>query len=106
MFNITNNIMQITRGDSAVFEIEVYDADDKQYTLQEGDLLEFTVKKNTKASEALIHKIGSLIELYPEDTKDLKYGNYVYDVQLTFASGSVDTIITPTAFAILEEVTF
>ena len=106
MFIITDTTIQITRGDSGYFDITLLNADGSTYAMQEGDVLEFTVKKNTKTEEVLIHKTGQNIEILPADTKNLKYGTYTYDVQFTSAVGLVDTVITPSAFIVAEEVTF
>ena len=46
------------------------------------------------------------IKISPDDTKNLDYGQYFYDVQVTMANGDVATVIPPTAFNILEEVNF
>lgn len=101
----------IIRGDSADFTIHLYEVDDKgevigEYNPEPGDTILFTVKKNTKSNDILIQKTGPNIDLVPADTKDLDYGSYKYDVQLTFASGFVDTVVPPTVFKVLEEVTF
>lgn len=45
------------------------------------------------------------INILPEDTESLRFGKYVYDVQLTF-NGAVKTIIKPSTFTIGEEVTY
>ena len=45
-----------------------------------------------------------ILQLDPEDTKDLPFGTYVYDIQLTNSSGEVDTFITKAFFVITEEV--
>ena len=37
-----------------------------------------------------------VLELEPEDTKDLGFGKYAYDIQITFADGTVDTFISDT----------
>ena len=44
------------------------------------------------------------IYLIPDNTKDLKAGNYVYDVQVTLLSGNVHTIIQD-EFVLMEDVT-
>ena len=44
------------------------------------------------------------LTLHPEDTKDLSFGKYVYDIQLTKADGTVDTFITKATIKITEEV--
>lgn len=44
------------------------------------------------------------LRIDPEDTKNLNFGTYVYDVELTTKDGIVDTFITPSSFKITEEV--
>lgn len=83
-----------------------YERIEEEYELQEGDTLLFTLKKNTKTDEIIFQKSGKHVEIEPYDTEDLKYGKYVYDVELTYASGFRDTVILPTEFKITEEVTF
>ena len=106
MFLIEDTSIKITRGDSAEFDITVYDADGNIYELQEGDKVEFTVKENVYAKTALRQKTGTQGQIKPGDTASLSYQNYVYDVQVTLADGTVDTIIPPSTFEILSEVTF
>lgn len=102
---------EIVRGDSADFDIylPIYNDEGEvigEYDLEPGDTLLFTVKKNTKTDDVLIQKSGKHVSILPEDTEGLSYGKYVYDVQLTYSSGFVDTVILPHEFKINEEVTF
>lgn len=106
MFKILDKTIQLTRGDSAEFGIQILDASGNLYELQDGDLVEFTVKDNTYSDKILIHKIGTHISINPEDTKLLSYKKYVYDVQVTLKNGTVNTIIPPSTLEILSEVTF
>ncbi len=106
MFQINNYEITLTRGDSAEFDIELLNADGSSYDIQEFDMIEFTVKKNVYSTNTLIHKVGSRINIEPYDTADMSYGEYVYDVQVTFQDGSVDTVIPPSRFKIMSEVTF
>ncbi len=102
-----NNTLFVTRGDSAVFGLNLTGADGNAYTLADGDKLTFTVKKTTSDKDALITKdVTTDIVLQPSDTNGLEYGRYVYDLQLTRANGDVETIVTPSAFIVGEEVTF
>lgn len=106
MFRIDRNEIILTRGDSVEFDIELLNADGSSYDIQEFDTIEFTVKKNVYSTNTLIHKVGSHINIEPYDTAGMSYGDYVYDVQVTFQDGSVDTVIPPTRFRIMSEVTF
>lgn len=106
MFLIEGTTIQLTRGDSAEFDIAVTDASGNPYELQDGDEIKFTVKRSVYDKNALIQKTGSRIRINPEDTAELSYKKYVYDVQVTMADGTVDTIIPPSTFEVLGEVTF
>lgn len=106
MFKIEGTTIYLTRGDSAEFNINIVGADGNSYELQEGDLVEFTIKEDVYSSEALIYKTGTNIVIEPSDTSEMRYGTYVYDVQVTLSDGTVDTIIPPSEFRVLSEVTF
>lgn len=118
MFTINNdNSMEIVRGDSGSFEFTVNEIDPdghmSPYVLAEGDVLTFTVKKSTNDNKPIIQKIGLPVStsavaftIEPEDTAELRYGRYYYDIEFTRNDGYVDTLIRPSAFIIGEEVTF
>ena len=108
MFKINNKTISITRGDTGIFTLTIKNGDtDYDYS---NDTVKFTVKESTTAAEPLIQKTvvyGENIVIEPSDTASLKYGDfYVYDVQLTTAGGIVDTVIVPSKFIVLPEVTF
>ena len=68
----------------------------------------FTVKRNTRTTEVLFQKqviYGENVTIEPQNTANLPYGNYVYDVQVT-SGAVVDTVIPPSTFSVLPEVTF
>ena len=44
------------------------------------------------------------LRLDPEDTKELGFGTYVYDLEMTFADGRVDTFVEGKDFIISPEV--
>ena len=71
--------------------------DDKPYTPANGDKVRFALKQSYSSSKVLIHKnipIDTLVlHLVPSDTKKMAFGNYVYDIEITFANGDVDTFI-------------
>lgn len=107
MFTITdNNVIKLTRGDYASFNIKLLDINGDEYSLQDGEYVTFTVKRNTRDPNILIQKTGTTIEIFGEDTNNLPYGRYCYDAELTFANGEKDTFITPTDFYIEDEVTW
>lgn len=100
----------MTRGDNSYFDLEILDLEGDIAELPEDTTITFTVKPNIYDNEPLITKDISLdaltVAILPEDTQNLEYGNYVYDVQVTYADGAIDTIITPTPFILTGEVTF
>lgn len=108
MLKVSNNNITITRGDSGVIMIHINGPDGTEYKMAEGDKAVLTVKKTTTAAKALITLdiTDGMAKFKPSDTAGLDYGNYVYDCQLSTASGDVYTFITPHTFRIAEEVTF
>lgn len=42
----------------------------------------------------------------PDDTAGLDFGDYVYDIQLTAANGTVATLVKKSKFTLEEEVTY
>jgi hypothetical protein len=79
-----------------------------------GDTVYFTVKKSSLVDEIALQKIvtefnedgNCIIEIAPNDTKDLGFRSYVYDIQLNRLDGTVTTIVPCSNFAILQEVTY
>lgn len=102
------NDIHLIRGDTARFEVEILDQAGEKYVLLDGDQLVFTVKKNTSTDNVILQKqiLGDTFTLTHDDTKDLEYREYMYDIQLTQANGDVTTVISPSKFVILEEVNF
>lgn len=106
------NISMI-RGDSETIKVSCEDAQGVNVPLEDGDTLYFTVKKSTNTEEKILQKIVSeftegvaLITIFPKDTRELKIGNYYYDIQLNRANGQVKTIIPPSRFIVKAEVTY
>jgi hypothetical protein len=108
MFSISDNEIRITRGDTARMELDIKNSEGEAYEPQEGDVVKFTVKGAPTDLLPLIQKDytngGFTIE--PADTEKLNFGAYFYDVQITLANGDVCTIIPPTQFIVVEEVTW
>lgn len=98
----------MTRGDSESISVSC-----KNYSFENGDVIDFTVKVDEYATKALIHKRitefqdgVAYIYIDPVDTSSLKFGEYLYDIQLTNKNGGVSTIIRPHTFEIGSEVTY
>lgn len=110
MFDVTNNIITLTRGDYAEADVSLSYASGEPYALSEGEILTLTVKRKTTDFTPIFQKVikqgDELVFVFtPEDTKNLDFGTYKYDVEFKTADGKPDTIITPHDFIVDEEVT-
>ena len=106
MLSIKNNVITLTRGDTCVIRVDVSDIGDNDYTMQESDELIFTLRKKVGSREVLIEKTleENLLKLQPEDTLDLDFGDYVFDIVLKTFAGEVFTVIPASTFKIAVEV--
>ncbi len=111
LFSGTN--LAMTRGDSEWLWVRITDREGNHVPFVAGDIIYFTVKDDTRTEVIRIQKIitefiegKAYITIDPIDTKGMEYGKYSYDVQITFASGVVKTVIRPSVFEILDEVTY
>ena len=106
----------IIRGDSDSLKIQLREKNDAgawiNKPLGAGDTVYFTVKKSYLDEKKLIQKVitefvdgKAIIQFVPNDTKGIAFGTYVYDIQITFADGTVKTIVPPSRFEIMPEVT-
>ncbi len=109
---IGTNISMI-RGDSESITIFLKDSSGNSLSFEDEDTLFFTVKDNIKTDKITLQKIittfqdgKAIIGIDPEDTKGLRFKDYVYDIQLNRADGYVKTIIPPSKFIIEGEVTY
>ncbi len=106
MFRVTLDHIYMTRGDKARFRFNA-SYGDEDYTPETGDVFTFTVKKGMGGQALLTKTIeDNRLIILPEDTKNMECGRYCYDVQLTKADGTVETVIPPHIFNLEEEVTF
>lgn len=103
-------IIRLTRGDTARLNVSIInDINSSPYEVSSTDVLQLTVRKKVKDADYCFQKtiVGStLFHIEPEDTAELSFGNYVYDVQLTLENGDVYTVIEPTRFEVMTEVTY
>lgn len=102
--------VRLTRGDSARLSVSISnDLTGGEYTIDPSDTLRLTIKKNVNESEPAVQKVikgSNQFYIEPNDTSTLSFGKYLYDVELTTAAGDVYTVIVPTTFEILKEVTY
>ena len=111
MFKVDeDNTIHLTRGDTARFSIGriVNTVTNTNYIPMPEDTVTMTVKKTVMDVAPCVQLIvpgGEVLHIKPEDTKEMAFGKYVYDVQLTTADGDVYTIIPPATFDLQKEVT-
>ena len=116
--SVSGTTIKLTRGDTLSLQVNIL-KDGEPYVPQEGDTVRFALKRNKIKSdrsgytddEPLILKDLELndednliLTLDPGDTKQLPFDTYVYDIEITFADGAVDTFIDKATFKITEEV--
>lgn len=107
-YEISGTSISLTRGDTFEALVSVTDSEGNPYVPSEGDSIRFAMKSRYEDYAPILVKdipIDTMtLVLKPEDTKNLKYGNYLYDIQLTRATGEVDTFIPRAKIKLLEEV--
>lgn len=100
--------IELTRGDTARFTIDINDDEGQVYIMQSSDELVFTVKDDIDDIEPVIQKIvtgDNMIHIEPKDTSELDFGNYIYDAELRMENGDVYTVVEKNTFKLREEVT-
>lgn len=103
----SSNQITLTRGDTLILHLSLTE-NESFFEFEPGDAIRFALKSTVEDDEPLIIKDADMdtrtITIEPEDTKELPFGQYVYDIEYTSEDGVVDTFITPTTFTISEEV--
>lgn len=108
MLYVTGNTIKLTRGDTAYLTIPIKNAIGEDYEMSAGDVLVLSMKKRVTDTEYSLQKVvtgDNVFHILPEDTDGLKFGTYVYDVQLTTEGKDVYTLIPVSSFELLQEVT-
>lgn len=111
MIQIDNNFnITMTRGDTFARTL-VLTKNDAPYVPQEGDVIRFAmaqVYKDKPGYELLLEKVipndTLLWKIEPNETSSLAYGNYKYDLQITYADGTVETFANKKKLTLTEEV--
>lgn len=104
--------MTMPRGDSESFTVELEDEETETFIpLVTGDVVRFTVKESHLLPQHVLQKVITYfpdgvaeVEIKPEDTQHLLFGEYEYDIELTDRHGEVTTIIV-SKFTLGKEVT-
>lgn len=106
---LTGTTIAMTRGDTVKLQLELVDSNGDIYTPMDGDVIRFAMKEDYNDAEPLLLKVipndTLILKLNPEDTKNLPQpSSYVYDIQITYANGDVDTFIDKAKLKLTEEV--
>ena len=97
-YSINNKSKEIklVRGDTLKLKVNIY-VDGQEYIPAYDDYVRFAMKSSYNSPKVLIDKQipvdTCVLHLQPSDTKKFPFGKYVYDIQITFANGDVDTFI-------------
>ena len=86
----------LTRGDTGIFNISLQSQDGQAYVPQTGDTLRFALSEGFGKEALVIKNIPietCILEIEPQDTKNLEFKKYKYDIELTDAAGRVTTIL-------------
>ena len=107
--------LSMIRGDTESITVSINDSEGAPISLiTNEDTVYFTVKLNTTVQEKVLQKVitnfdidgNAIVELSHDDTKELPYRAYKYDIQWVDSTGNVRTIIVPSLFTIEPEITF
>ena len=107
--SLNGTTITLTKGDTFKRTLILRDkTTGDPYIPIEGDVIRFAAKKRYQDEDCLIYvdiPINTmLLHIRPEMTKNLAVGNYVYDMQITFANGDIDTFIDRAKLILTEEV--
>ena len=105
-----NNNIRLTRGDTAKFVLYRHNESIREpYNILSSDTLTMTIKDSIHDGEPCVQKTitgSNAFHILPSDTSDLNFGKYIYDIQPTTSAGDVYTIVEPSTFELMEEVTY
>lgn len=108
MHKLYGNNIRLTRGDTLAVAVGLWNADGTEYEPSAGDVIRFALKQDyaqdTPILNIIIPNDTQILTINPNDTKDLAFGNYVYDIELTKEDGTVDTFIAEATFTVAPEV--
>ena len=93
MIKIKGSNITHMRGDTGCINVSLT-SDGEPYTMQTGDVIIFSVKRNTQDTEYVLQKTSNTGQIIfnHKDTQNLTPGSYVYDIQLVTSIGQVQTL--------------
>ena len=104
MLEIKNNRIYLTRGDSAYIRLDLTDTNGATYEPAAGDKIIFRLKRRLFTEKIILEKEIDpktlTLELMPNETKNLDFDTYHYEVELVSVSGQCFTVIENADFVI------
>lgn len=107
--------MIITRGDTHSYKFQRLDGE-KQPIEEQAPSIYFTVKDSNNEKEIIFQKtIEDMtfdenyfyhFTIWPEDTNDMYYGSYDYDIEVKYTDGNYVRTIAKGKFIVEEETTW
>lgn len=112
MLKVDNhNNIKFTHGDYAEICFNLVDEHGEPYVLLDGETVKFGIKLRPELPNELITKTTTnagesfaVIILTHDDTKDLKFGTYWYNIRLISSDGKYTTPMQVAKFELLEVV--
>lgn len=107
MFKIYGTTIILTRGDTFVTEVTIYDDDGDVYTPLSSEPVTFTMRKDYESPVLIQKEIPHetmILKLDPADTAGLDVGRYVFDIDIVLAGGTKDTFIPEGTLLLTPEV--
>lgn len=102
-----NNNVYLTRGDTAVIDVQIYNPDGSEHIMTNEERMIFTLRKMYDKGHPLIAKSYSapVLYIYTYDTENLTFGDYHFDIYLkNINTNTIDTFIAEGKWTIGEEV--
>ena len=108
MIKISGKTIRMTKGDTLEVPVNIMTKEGLVYIPADGDVIRFAMKKTYEDAEPLILKTipndTLILRLESSETKDLEVRTpYVYDIELTTVTGTVDTFLSGSLY-LTEEV--
>ena len=99
---VINNIKELTRGDTGMYSITLYDEDGAEYIPDENDALTFYLLKKDcdDLTEAILVKDiptdTMMLEITASESAELAKGSYAYRIRLKDSAGHEWTVVKST----------
>lgn len=110
MLTLIGNTIYITKGDTLDLQVAIQNQDGEEYTPSDNDRIRFAMKKKySDLTPIMVKDIPSdtmRLRIEADETKQwmVQQTPYVYDIEITFEDGTVDTFIERQKLYVTEEV--